>query len=239
MNTPPGGQRPDPTIVLARTVEGLHSTVRRFGVGKTSPLGASIWDLAQYSPQLALARYQGVQLAPYLLNIRAAFTDGTTTTNPASFDGATNNSGNISLSQPSIIDEITYQITQPNNFGGNIFKPQYDFYFQRQSGLEATMIVEGAPRYAVAPFMTPLESLMSTLAESWPCGWVLGYTQSILMQFQQTIPAPSFPTNICVTFRIWQPIGTDDFQMMSAATARASLTAAGVLQPPAPIPALT
>lgn len=224
---------------IAKLAGVIMQTRRPVGLGSRKIGDLSIWDLAQYSPQLALARAQGVQLAPYVLNIRSAFNDATPTTNPASFDGATSNSGNVSISQPSIIDEITYSITAPSAFTGNVFKSMSDFFYERESGIEATLIVDGAPRYAIAPYFTPIENLLSSLAEGWPVGWVLGYTQSILMQFQQKIPVPTFPTNITVTFRIWQPVGTDDFQMMSASEARVKLAQLGIAQPPTPIPAVT
>lgn len=247
MNQPPGygpGMNPaqpgvgGPSVqhqTIERVIDGMSRMVSqtRFGLGSRKVGDVSIWDLAQYSPQLALARAQGVQLAPQMLNIRASFVDATNTLNPQSFDGATNNSGNVSITQPTIIDQILYEIDAPNAFPGNVFKSMSDFFYSLQSGIQATMEVVGAPRYPVAPYFTPIKALLSGLAEGWPIGWVLGYTQSIMMQFQQTIPVPTFPTNVTVSFRMWQPIGTDDFQMMDASTARTRLAALGFVSPPA------
>jgi hypothetical protein len=194
-------------------------------------MDAGISELAGYSPQIALARAKGVQFAPYLLNCRATFTDTTTTTlNPSSLEG-----GQGAINQPSIIDRITYEIDAPNSFAGNVFKPEHDFFYQRQSGISATLAVQGAPRYTISPYFTPLSTLLASLSEGWPCGWVLNYNQTIVMQFQQSIPVESTPTSVIVTFRMWQPVGTDEFQMMTATDARNQLQAAGLLTPPAPL----
>lgn len=228
-----GGAQPSEVDRLVRALGPLVQQPRSVGLGRRSVGDLNIYDLAQYSPQLALARAKGVQLAPQMLNIRASFVDATNTLNPQSFDGPTNASGNISISQPTIVDQILYEIDAPNAFSGNVFKSMSDFFYALQSGIQATLEVVGAPRYPVSPYFTPIKALLSGLAEGWPIGWVLGYTQSIMMQFQQTIPVPTYPTNVTVSFRMWQPIGTDDFQMMDAQTARNQLAAMGISSPPA------
>ena len=202
-----------------RFIQGVD---RKVGVGRRWQ-ESSIYELAQYSPQLALARAMGVPLAPYHLNIRASFTDSVTlTTNPVTFEN-----GNTSITQPSICDQIVYSITS-GAFSGDVFKTLSDFFYQTVSGIQAMMWVEGQPKYTVAPFYTPLNALLSSLAEGWPLGWVLNYNQTVSMQFQQTVPVPSPPTNIIVTFRLWQPIGTDDFQMLTAYDARKRLADMGL-----------
>jgi hypothetical protein len=211
-----------------RFVQGID---RKVGIGRRWQ-EASIYELAQYSPQLALARAMGVPLAPYHLNIRASFTDSTTaTTNPASFEN-----GNTSITQPSICDQIVYSMNSNGAFPGDVFKTLSDYFYQLTSGIQATMEVQGQPKYAVAPYYTPMNALLSGLAEGWPLGWVLNYNQTISMQFQQTVPVPFPPLNIVVTFRLWQPTGTDDFQMLTAYDARARLMRDfGLTAPPANI----
>ena len=230
---PPGASQPSEIDRLVRSLGALVQQPRTVGLGSRKVGDLNIYELAQYSPQLALARAKGVQLAPQMLNIRASFVDATNTLNPTSFDGPTNTSGNIAISQPTIVDQILYEIDAPNAFSGNVFKSMSDFFYSLQSGIQATLEVVGAPRYPVSPYFTPIKALLSGLAEGWPIGWVLGYTQSIMMQFQQTIPVPTFPTNVTVSFRMWQPIGTDDFQMMDAQTARNQLADLGIASPPA------
>lgn len=180
----------------------------------------TVLQIAQYSPQLALALVKRVRFAPYCVNIRASFQDTTNTLNPVSFDG-----GN--LSQPSLCDSIEYQIDQPAAFPGTQLKSLSDYFFGLQSGIQALMDVFGAPRYSIAPFFTPIRALFHTLGDSWPHGWVLQYNQTVSMQFQQTIPVPTYPTNIVTTFRLWQPAGTDEFVNMTTGEANTQLAALG------------
>jgi hypothetical protein len=175
---------------------GSTSTSKTVGVGSV-PFFAAI----SQSPVLAYAWALGLPFVPFHINIRCTFDDTTGSTSQViSFEG---NDERLNVS--SLIDQISYQIDAPNYNAGISTKPISDFYFQRQSGIQATMIVAGAPRYVVAPFFTPLEGLLSSLAEGWPGGWVLDYTQSVTMQFQQAVPLPSLPTTVTVTFRLWQP----------------------------------
>lgn len=171
---------------------------------KVTPKGMGAMPFLQAlngSPVLAYAWALGLPFVPFHINIRCVYDSSSSATSQAlSFEG-NNNRINVS----SIVDEITYQIDAPNYNAGLATKPISDFYFQRQSGIQSTMIIDGAPRYVVSPTFTPLEGLLSSLPERWPGGWVLEYTQSVIMQFTQAVPLPSFPTTITVTFRMWQP----------------------------------
>jgi hypothetical protein len=193
------------------------------GIGQVDFRSMDLGALALVNPQIALARAKGVDFAPYLLNITGTFSDSTLTTNPVSFQN-----GNTSITQPSVCDQIVYEIDAPNSFAGSIWKSQNDYFYQLQSGIQATLSVQGAPRYTISPYFTPLRSLLASLSEGWPAGWFLNYNQSVVMQFQQTFGLQSTPTTITCTFRLWQPVGTDEFQMLSAPDARAQLKAMGV-----------
>jgi hypothetical protein len=168
---------------------------------------APIEQVAMWDPVIALARAMGAQFVPFMLNIRNSFVDPTVTvSNVVSFEGS-----NERLNMVSVIDEVTYQIDTPNLNQGGALQAINAWFFARQSGIQATLTVDGAPRYVVAPFFTPLENLMSSLAEGWPMGWSLGYTQTAKMQFKTTIPIPVMPANITVTFRAWQPSAGNTF----------------------------
>jgi hypothetical protein len=191
-----------------------------FGGWRTAP----IEEVALWDPVIALARAMGAQFVPFLLNIRASFVDPTiNTTQTVSFEGS-----NERLNMVSVIDELTYQIDTPNLNPGNALQAVNAWFYARQSGIQATLIVDGAPRYVVSPFFTPLESLMSALAEGWPMGWSLGYTQTLKMQFLATVPIPVLPANITVTLRAWQPsAGNTFFVGMTDPVARLYLTKLG------------
>jgi hypothetical protein len=174
---------------------------------------APIQEVAQYSPLLALARAWRVPFAPFLLSCRATFSSADVTVLPTV--GLENGQGRIT--QISVVDSLLFSLQQPGSFSGNIFKNQSDNQFKQNSGIQATINVDGAPRYAVAPFFTPLETLEDAIgnAPQFPMGWILTYTQGINMAFQATIPLPSLPTTIIATYRMWQPYGTDEFVSMS------------------------
>jgi hypothetical protein len=181
-----------------------------------------ILSAAQYAPQIALAKARQVPFAPYLLNITNVFADSVTlVSQPQSFQG-----GQQRLDQCTVVDDITFQVDAPAAFLGTQLKSLSDYFYGLQSGITATMEVQGAPRYAVAPFFTPLRSLCDGLNRAWPYGWVLTNNQIVNMQFQQTIPVPTPPVTVTVTFRLWQPIGID-FVGMSSGEARQALVAMG------------
>jgi hypothetical protein len=186
------------------------------GTWQTAPIEV----VAQYNPQLALIRAWRVPMAPWILNVRATFTDPSVTVIPT----VSLENGQGRLQQVSVVDKLDFTIDQPAAFAGNIFKPQSDFYAQGMLGLQAKLNVDGAPRYAVAPFFTPLGALSTFVkSESWPMGWVLTYTQTIVMDFQATIPLPSLPLTVTASLKMWQPVGTDEFVNMNNSTAFAEL----------------
>jgi len=182
------------------------------GGGTPRWMSSPIQEVAQYSPLLALARAWRVPFAPFVLSVRSTFTSADTTVLPT--QGLENGQGRIT--QISVCDRLVFEIDQPNSFPGSIFKNESDYYFQMQSGISATINVDGAPRYAVAPFFTPLRTLMDIVSnQAWPMGWILTYTQGINMAFQAEIPLPSLPATIIASYRLWQPYGTDEFVSMS------------------------
>jgi len=199
---------------------GVRGLGKHVGVGDWTP--ADILSAAQFAPQIALAKALQIPFAPYLLNIANTFTDSTTlVSQPQSFQG-----GQQRLDQATVVDDVTFQIDSPQAFIGQLGKSLSDYFYGLQSGITATMEVQGAPRYAVAPFYTPIRSLCDGLNRAWPYGWVLTNNQIVNMQFQQSIPVPTPPVTVTVTFRLWQPIGID-FVGMTSGEARTRLVQMG------------
>lgn len=190
--------------------------IQRYGIGRAGAvgMGSALWStddviaMAQFSPQIALAKAMHVPFAPFVLPIVNTFNDTTTAIgNMQTFTGAAN-TGTSSLAEPTVVDAVLYEIDSPNLFSGQVFQSLAQFFYSLQSGITCTMMVDGAPKYQVAPFYTPVKMVCATLNESWPCGWVLQPNQSIIMQFQQSIPVPATPTTVTVGFRMWQPVDT-------------------------------
>jgi hypothetical protein len=178
-------------------------------------LAAPLDEVAAASPQVALCRVLRIPLQPRLLSIRATFNDTTTVVGPYTWAITGGSTGAIieptRLDQFAIVDSMVFNIDQPNANSGSQFKPETDYYFRYQSGIAATMIVDGAPRYTPSADYTPIDLLCAMMNEAWAYGWVLGYTQSVKMQFLPSVLITP-PTTVTVTFRMWQALqNTQDF----------------------------
>jgi hypothetical protein len=170
------------------------------------------------SPRLALAIARGVPFAPYMMNIRAVFPDTSTSIVP-------NVGADVKISQDTLIDSMVYRIQNESiTANQNTFQAQSDFYYNIQSGIEATLSVQGAPRYEVAPTFTPLATLADFFNGDthWPKGWVLNFAQQLIMSFNAKVVLPTAPLEVIVSFRGRQPV-TQGFVTMSNREAISSL----------------
>jgi hypothetical protein len=167
------------------------------------PLAAGISTmLAAGSPRLALAKARGVPLAPSILNIRALFPDTATPIVP-------NVGSDRQIVQDEVVDTMVFRIQNESiTANQNTFQPQSDFFYGFQSGLEATLDVQGAPRYTVAGTFTPLSTLadVATGASHRGGGWILTYQQQLLMSFRTTVVLPFAPIEVIATFVTWAPV---------------------------------
>jgi hypothetical protein len=190
---------------------------------------ARIVDIAAVSPALALARARGDMIAPYILNMKATFSDPSVSNIPnVGFEGGGQGG---TISQDTIVDRVMFEIDSPNLSAGQYpLKPQGDYFFGLQSGITATMDVIGAPRYSISPFYTPIRALCAMINEGWPMGWILKYTQSVKMSFNLDQSLPSLPTRVTVSFRMWAPV-TDGYQRMSNKEAFDGLAKIGIVVP--------
>jgi hypothetical protein len=152
-------------------------------------------------PQVAAARVLGIEFAPFVQSINATFTNATDVIGP--FPLGNNAEGR--LSQISIVDRVVLHIDAPTLNAGNALQPFLAWFFTRQSGIQATLIVDGSPRYVIAPDFTPIDTLLDMIVEAWPMGWLLGYTQMPKMQFQTSFALPATPVNVICSYRMWQP----------------------------------
>jgi hypothetical protein len=185
--------------------------VSGFGCGDDGPLASGVYAmLAAGSPRLALARARGIPLAPYLINCRATFPDTTTAIVP-------DVGADVKISQDTLIDAMVVRVeNQSETANQNQFQSLSDFFFGFTSGIEATLTVQGAPRYDVVNRFTPLSTIADVVNGNghWPGGWVLNFAQQIKMDFNAKILLPFAPVEVIVTFRTWQPV-TGSFVDMS------------------------
>lgn len=152
----------------------------------------SVFWIQQGYPRIALAFARGVPWAPYVFNVNAQFPS-------ADVQNLPEIGADVKLSQDVIVDEMVTRIT----FGrppGNVFQTLSDFFFNYQSGIRATLDVMGTPRYAVAPFFTPLSTLTEIVRSRARLGWALSWQQAVKMSFDASIALPEFPCNVTVSF---------------------------------------
>ena len=208
-----------------------------YGGGELDWRTAPIHLVAEWNPQVALARLMRVPLVPWIANIRGNFTSSTSPIGPFSWQTTGSAPDQQRANTFCVVDRITYEVDAPNANSGAAFKPQTDWYFGLQSGIEATMIVDGDPKYIVSPDFTPIRSLCELISEAWPQGWVLTNTNAVKMQFNLSNSAivPTYPTKITVTFRMWIPnVGYPNgrrFVMMTDSEAYRQLAKLGVTIP--------
>lgn len=197
------------------------------GIANSAPLWrtADLKTVCEMSPQVALARYYNIPFAPFVQSIAGTFQNATDTIGP--FPLGTN--ANDRLSLVSVVDQVELHMDAPNLNAANALKPFIDWFFARQSGIQATLQVDGSPRYVVAPDFTPIDTLVAMITEGWPMGWVLGYTQTPKMQFTTSFALPSVPVTVTCTFRMWQPVNSRLMIGMTDGKAVEMLLGEGVL----------
>lgn len=184
------------------------------GAAAAAGLGACASEvdkwLSRGYPRLALAHALGIPFAPYVFNVKATFGSSATTNVP-------NVGADVKIVQDTIIDDIVTRIVIARP-PANVFDTLSDFFFNFQSGIEATLDVEGKPGFSIAPKFTPLSTLTDIVRSACKIGWAMTWQQQVEMAFNCAFALPEFPVNVCVTFlgRIPQ---SEEFSGMTNLTA--------------------
>lgn len=197
----------DPAPAATPTGLGAIVSPKSTGLGCGGDGGFLSREIAKYlalgSPRLALAVALGVRLAPYLISVRAQFEDTDTTDIPS--EGS-----DVKIVQDTMVDAMVVRLTNQSEIANSsVLQTLSDFFFNFQSGIEANLDVQGAPRYTVAPHFTPLSTMADVVVggSHWPGGWVLTYQQQLLMAFHASVSLPFAPIDVACTFRAWVPTG--------------------------------
>ena len=151
-------------------------------------------------PRLALVRAKGVPVAPWVINIPVTFDSPDVQTVPSlGTDGK--------ITQDTFMESVVSRVTIDRT-PANPFDAPSDQAFNWTSGIEATLLVEGTPRYTVTADFTPLSTLTDVFNgnSKWPFGWVLTYQQQLKMQVRNRIQFLDFPVTVITSFRGWQPV---------------------------------
>ena len=158
--------------------------------------------LAMGSPKLALARALGIKLTPWVPIVAAEFPDTSTTLIPnVGFSAQPNK-----ITQDMVCDGISINLLNEATANESSLSTMSDYYYNVQSGIDATMEVTGQPGYPVFPDFTPLAVISDMIGlGAYPKGWILTNQQGIKMSFNARIPLPVAPYRVVVAFRLWGP----------------------------------
>lgn len=166
------------------------------------PKPAYIQDLAYMDPIAAYGIILGVPRIPISFNASGSFSTATVGTEiDAGLD--------TTIAQRTWIDNIQYDLQQPNVFAGQIFKTLYDAMLRQAPGISIRLVVHSGPRYMVSPQFTPLNNFVNLQASRWPSGWPLFKQQNIEVTFMLTQGFPASEPNappyaITLTLNGWQ-----------------------------------
>jgi hypothetical protein len=147
------------------------------------------------------------------VNIRGTFPDSSTVDIPAVGLQASQGGIPYRLVQDALIDSMVFRVQNESSTANqNQFQSLSDFMFNWQSNIEATLTVEGQPRYQVCSFFTPLSTMADMFNGNahWPYGWILKTTQQLLMNFHADSPLPFFHIELIFSFRLWTTVSDGD-----------------------------
>ena len=199
---PPGLLSPWPRKASAQRPL-LASRLSASGAATTAPCSARRASLrstrsSKPVPPASPLRRRGVPLAPYPINVRAQFPDTDTTY-------ILTVGSDVKIVQDTWIAQMVVRIfNQGASANSNQFQAQSDWYYNWQSSIDATLQVDGAPRYSVAPKMTPLANMLDAFngSSQWPGRrWILTYQEQLGMAFQANVTLPDAPMEVVCTFR--------------------------------------
>jgi len=162
-----------------------------------------IQDLAIMDPIAAYGIILGIPRIPISINASGSFSSAALNQQPieAALD--------TTIAQRTWIDNLQYDLQQPNVFSGQIFKTLYDAQLRQAPGISVKCTVHSGPRYIVSPNFTPLNNFVNLMASRWASGWPLFKQQNILVEFMLTQAFPASepnapPYDVTLTFNGWQ-----------------------------------
>ena len=187
-----------------------------------TPRDHDIRNLCLYAPKMAYGLVAGVPRVPFVNDIPLQFSSSSVNAPPV-VQSFSNN-----LVSDTIIERVSYNLSQPNTFPGSPFQSLYFNQLKQggATGVGVNLDVYGGPKYAINSDFTDLGNLIDVFAMAWPEGWPL-YKQSNVKLTAVLLETPvSVPFNVTVTFLGFQFLDKviDD---LSDAEARNRLRALG------------
>jgi hypothetical protein len=138
----------------------------------------------------------GVPVVPFVVDVPIQFSSSVVNAPPvvASFDN--------NLTVDTLIQRVSYSLSQPNTFPGSPFQSLY-FNQLKQSGNTGVGIqldVYGSPKYSINDSFTDLGNLFDVLSLVWPNGWPLARQSNVKISAVLTQTPMSVPFNVTITF---------------------------------------
>ncbi len=185
-----------------------------------------IRDLALRDPVRCYMELLGIQARPVVLNTSVSFS--TFTLNQAPIAQPLDQQ----VTRRTWVDNLTYTLSVPNAFVGNIFQPDAMAKLKSSTGITIRQTIMSGPRFLISDTYTPLENYVNQWASRWPSGWQIYADQQVLSEFILTAvpfndPSNTPPYNAVVTFNGWQ-FDTMDCEDMTKEEAYEGLQQLGI-----------
>jgi len=179
-----------------------------------------------YAPKIAYGMIVGVPRVPFVNEIPIQFSSSAVNASPI-VQSFQNN-----ISQDTLIERVSFGISQPNTFPGSPFQSTYFNQLKQsgQTGIGIQMQVFGGPKYAINDTYTDLGQLLDVFAMTWPNGWPLAKQSNVSVSAVLLQTPVSVPVDVTLTFLGWQNLdkALDD---LSADECRNRLKAFGIEVP--------
>lgn len=190
------------------------------------PKDHDVRNIALYAPKVALGMVLGIPRVPFVNDVPIQFSSSVVNAPPV----VTNFQNN--LTQDTLIERISFNVSQPNSFPGSPFQSLY-FNQLKQSGrigVGVQMDVYGGPKYSLNNTFTDIGNLVDVFAVTWPSGWPLAKQSNVKVSAMLLDTPVSVPYDVTLTFLGWQTLDAN-LDGLSDAEARAKLNALGIQTP--------
>lgn len=159
-------------------------------------------QLALYYPEIAVLVAEGCRMLPVVIPVDLVFNS---TTGLVIGSEATGSFPQV-LSEPVVIQGITYVVERPNADNGSVLKGQQDYYTGLDPYVDTSIELVSSkvvPRYTINVGPTALPNLVSSWADCWPAGWLLEPFQNPLVTGRLTrdLEADENPYRVRLGFR--------------------------------------
>lgn len=156
----------------------------------------NIRELALWSPKFAYGLVVGVPVVPFVVDIPLQFSSSVVNAPPlvASFDN--------NLTQETLIQRVSFGLSQPNTFPGSPFQSLY-FNQLKQSGNTGVGVqvdIYGPPKFSLNDSFTDIANFFDVFAIAWPNGLPMAKQSNVKISAILTQTPVSLPYTVTLTW---------------------------------------